>query len=192
MKHFVFLNLPIINLFHCNLLTKLSKILLCDIRMFYHSSHLETNYQVVIVCLTLIIVIKYVLVTIWSTVDYASAISMVHCRPCCNLLISGVWSAVIDFGQWLAIVVCPLFMMCKSTFDFNDLQFNFSDMSDDNNADIVKNSNQYERHLHSPTYTPCLTRGPYGFAPNSDTCRSIFRRPIATHVAICVASIRQE
>ena len=30
----------------------------------------------------------YVYVTTWSTVDYTSVTSIMHCRPCCNKLIS--------------------------------------------------------------------------------------------------------
>ena len=36
----------------------------------------------------IIIIIIYVYVTTWSTVDYTSVTSILHCRPCCNKLIS--------------------------------------------------------------------------------------------------------
>ena len=37
---------------------------------------------------TVTVKITYVYVTTWSTVDYTSVTSIMHCRPCCNKLIS--------------------------------------------------------------------------------------------------------
>ena len=40
----------------------------------------------------------YVYVTTWSTVDYTSVMSIMHCRPCCNKLISSpsqTWSVTV-------------------------------------------------------------------------------------------------